>query len=31
VARETSKTAKTSLVIDHGKAAEVRGILGTKR
>jgi hypothetical protein len=30
VARETSKTAKTSLVIDHGKADEVRGILGTK-
>jgi hypothetical protein len=28
--REISHSAKTSLVIDHGKAAEVRGILGTK-
>lgn len=30
MAKEISETAKTSLVIDHGKAAEVRGILGTK-
>jgi Arc/MetJ family transcription regulator len=30
MAHEISKTAKTSLTIDHGKAAEVRKILGTK-
>jgi hypothetical protein len=30
MAQEISKTAKTSLAIDHGKAAEVREILGTK-
>jgi hypothetical protein len=30
VAREISNSAKTSLVINHGKAAEVREILGTK-
>jgi Arc/MetJ family transcription regulator len=30
MAHEISKTAKTSLVIDHTKAAEAREILGTK-
>lgn len=30
MAREISQTAKTSLTIDHRKAAEVREILGTK-
>lgn len=30
MASEISTTAKTSVVIDHGKADEVRAILGTK-
>jgi hypothetical protein len=30
VAKEISETAKTSLTINHRKAAEVRDILGTK-
>jgi hypothetical protein len=30
VAREISETAKTSLTINHRKAAEVRDLLGTK-
>jgi hypothetical protein len=30
VAREISETAKTSLTINHRKAAEVRELLGTK-